>query len=157
MCKQYDNDCLQVFLGLILRIAKKMERRKWTLWVAPSLCFTSTHLLCKHQSLKLVSKLRTQFPRGSKFGRRRFPLSWNTPFPVHSAETQMGVFLKPNKQPQFLCCYLKFELRSVALEKALVIWHEQGSLPMLYLENNTPLLLCFPHLVLSLMTSHTVL
>lgn len=76
-----------------------------------------TRSLCKHQSLMLVSKLRTQFPRGSIFGRRRFPLSRNTPFPVRSAETQMGVFPKPSKQSQFLCCYLKFELRSVALEK----------------------------------------
>lgn len=120
MCKQYKNYCLQVFLYLILGLPRNWKENE--IYVkALSLCFTSTHPLCKNQSLKLVSKLRTQFPRGSIFGRKRFPLSRNTPFPVWSAESQMGVFLKPSKQPQFLCCYLKFELRSVALGKYLVI------------------------------------
>lgn len=121
MCKQYKNYCLQVFLYLILGLPRNWKEENEIYVRAPSLCFTSTHPLCKNRSLKLVSKLRTQFPRGSIFGRRRFPLSRNTPFPVWSAESQMGVFLKPSKQPQLLCCYLKFELRSLALGKYLVI------------------------------------
>ena len=121
MCKQYKNYCLQVFLYLIRGLPRNQKEENEIHEKAPSLCFTSTHPHCKHQSLKLVSKLRIQFPRGSIFGRRRFPLSRNTPFPVWSAESQMGVFVQPSKQPQLFCSYLKFELRSVGLEKYLVI------------------------------------
>lgn len=75
MCKQHENVCLQVFLYLTLGLPRKWKEENEISAVVPSLCFTPTHPLCKHQSLKLVSKLRTQFPRGSIFGRRRFPLS----------------------------------------------------------------------------------
>lgn len=67
------------------KITKETER-KWIICSHPSLCFTSIHPLYKHQSLKLVSKLRS-FPEVLYLGERRFPLSRNTPFPVHSTET----------------------------------------------------------------------
>lgn len=51
--------CLQVFLYLILGLSRKWKEEN-QIYIADSyLCFTSTHPLCKHQSLKLVSKLRT--------------------------------------------------------------------------------------------------
>lgn len=45
MYKQYENDRLQVFLDLILRLPRKWKEENEIYVAAPSLCFTSTHPL----------------------------------------------------------------------------------------------------------------